>query len=199
MLELDHRPRGMRKIAGFGAVMVLAFSALVPGKLIPDTTKGDVTDLWPDSAWGECDPNLWKHVHGQDNDGIPGPDRLEILAPCITVTGTIVDIQKMNDGDYHVLLKPDLAFLQIRLDRRFEGNKEFHDGNLVTEPVCASEIKDNNVRLEGVCTDFSQKFDIKVGQRVKMTGSYALDRNKDHRESKEWLEIHPITSIRKIK
>lgn len=146
--------------------------------------QGNSNFVIPTSS-SKCDNSLWSHVYD--------PERLQIIEDCITVSGIIKKIEKEKDGDEHVLVKPDPAFFQIRFDPRFQGNIDFQDGNLVTEPVCAVPIEDENVRKQGVCDNFSQHFDLEVGEHVEMTGSFVFDKNPE--ENHEWLEIHPITSI----
>ena len=186
MREIYSAPAKMKQLAGIAGSAFLSAAMIFSGAGSP-SSSGSVRDSYPASAWGKCDPDLWEHVHGKDVDGVPGPDRLQIIKPCKTVAGIIEGIEAQEDGDYHVLLKPDPAHFDILLDPRFKGNIEFQDGNLVTEPICAVP--------KGVCGNFSQEFDIEVGQHVEMTGSYVLDKNEDHPEDQQWLEIHPITSI----
>lgn len=132
---------------------------------------------------GQCDNTLWQHIYS--------PDRLEIIKPCITVSGTIENVEPEPDGDYHVLLKPDPTFFWIRLDPRFKNNIELQNGNLVTEPICANPITDRNIKKQGICDKFFQKFNLKVQQHVTMMGVYVFD------TFHKWLEIHPITLIKK--
>ena len=51
----------------------------------------------------QCDQSLWNYVYH--------PQRLQVLQPCITVTGTIDEIRKEADGDYHV----QFDFQDVRL------------------------------------------------------------------------------------
>lgn len=199
MREIYSSPTKLKQLAGFAGSALLSGSMIFSGAGTSVSTGGSVKDSYPASAWGKCDPDLWKHVHGKDVDGVPGPDRLQIIEPCKTVFGTITDIQIKEDGDKHILLKPDPFEFIVIFDSRFEGNDKFQDGNLVTELMCAFPPRDRNVAAEGVCDDFQQQFDIKVGDHVKVSGSYVYDINKDHENGAKWLEIHPITSIEKIK
>lgn len=194
MREIYSAPTKMKQLAGIAGNAFLSAAMIFSGAG-PPSSSGSVRDYYSGSAWGKCNPDLWKHVHGRDVNGVPGPDRLQIIKPCKTVTGIIEEIEAQEDGDYHVLLRPDPAHFDILLDPRFKGNIDFQDGNLVTEPICAVPILDSN-EVKGVCENFSQEFDIEVGQHVEMTGSYVLDNNEDHPENQQWLEIHPITSIR---
>ena len=192
MREIYSTPTRMKQLAGFAGSAFLSAAMIFSGAGSP-SSSGSVRDSYPASAWGKCDPDLWKHVHGKDVDGVPGPDRLQVIEPCKTVAGIIEGIEAQEDGDYHVLLRPDPAHFDILLDPRFKGNIEFQDGNLVTEPICAVPILDKNIREERVCDNFSQEFDVGTGEHVEMTGSYVFDKNPEGQHG--WLEIHPITSI----
>lgn len=116
---------------------------------------------------GGCDPSLRNHVYS--------PDRLNVVDTCITVQGTIISIEEENDGDAHVLLRPDPEYVDIINDYRFKINVRDQKGALVTEPVPINGIR--------------QDFGLYVGEHVKMTGVYASDTWHNG-----WLEIHPITS-----
>ncbi len=71
-----------------------------------------------------CDQSLWEYVY---NSG-----RLQVLDPCISVTGIVEEIRKEADGDVHIL---------FRLDQQFESllnekNIARQYGDLVLEPIC---------------------------------------------------------------
>lgn len=121
---------------------------------------------------GACDPNLNNYVYT--------PDRLNVIDTCITVTGTIISIEDEDDGDAHILLKPDPEYVEILNNRHFKINIRDQEGALVTETI----------PVDGVRQDFG----LYVGEHVKMTGVYASDTWHNG-----WLEIHPITSAEEIK
>lgn len=199
MREIYSKPTRLKQLAGIAGGVVFALGMSLPGADKADSSHKTVRDLYPESAWRQCDPSLWEHVHGEDLDGVPGPDRLEIINPCKNVFGTIIEIKPQEDGDLHVLLRPDPSQLEITLDPRFRGNVEDQKSSLVIESVCATPIEDERVMEEGVCEDFKQQFEVKIGEHVRMMGSYVYDINKDHENGAKWLEIHPITSIEEVK
>lgn len=132
------------------------------------------------SAPGGCDADLWKYVYNAK--------RLKLVDQCITVSGIIKESSENEDGDHHMLLKPD-AGQQTLINNRNIKSKE---GNLVIEAVCA-----NNTTLKKVgstCEGYVNKVQIpKLGEHVKVTGSYVIDTHNG------WAEIHPITKIDIIK
>ena len=132
-----------------------------------------------------CDMSLWAHVyHGRFPNA---EDRLQIINPCLTVTGTVMTARRENDGDWHVLLDLDAEFRSM-LD---QANSEQQHGYLVLEPICSNPVTQRDTLEEGVCEGFSQTiFDTDLlGKRVAVTGAYVIDMQHG------WTEIHPVTSI----
>jgi hypothetical protein len=123
-----------------------------------------------------CDASLWQHVYH--------PYRLEVINPCILVTGTVQEKRYEKDGDIHVL---------VRLDPRYDSllnrlNVADERGDLVVEPVCEHAV----TQADAVAACRGYASDIAVpspGTRVRVEGSYVLD--QDH----GWMEIHPVTSL----
>ena len=128
----------------------------------------------------DCDPEKWKHVYD--------PDRLQVLDKCKIVTGVIMERNADPDGDEHMLLKLDKG--QNHLLKKKNKNKK--DGCLVIEAVCVNNI--TRKRAMGICNGYANNVWLpKVGDHVKVTGSYVLDSNNG------WTEIHPISKIEKMK
>lgn len=135
-----------------------------------------------------CDMSLWEHVyHGRFANA---EDRLQVINPCMTVTGTVMKARREKDGDWHVLLDLDPEFSSMLN----QANSEQQQGYLVLEPMCSNPVTQPDALGEGVCEDFSQTiFDTDLyGKRVAATGAYVVD--KEH----GWTEIHPVTSIAPI-
>lgn len=136
-----------------------------------------------------CDETLWSHVYH--------PTRLIVKQPCIAVTGTIVDatnghepdgVRHEKDGDTHGWLKVDSQFE----DLLNPGNLSNEGGNLVFEIVCKFNVSQTDAKP--ACTDFSSSISIPpVGSHVEIVGSYVRDTNHA-----QWMEIHPVTSIKVI-
>lgn len=126
-----------------------------------------------------CDPTLWEHVYHKQ--------RLVIVAPCISVTGTIKHIKREADGDDHIqlLLDPgDNALLN-------DLNMTKQHGALVIEPVCQGPVTQADAVT--ACRDFHSEVDVPTKKKTRVTvlGSYVLDQEANH----GWMEIHPVTSI----
>jgi hypothetical protein len=127
-----------------------------------------------------CDQSLWNHVYN--------PSRLQIINPCITVTGTIDKITPEADGDEHIRLKLDPQFSNLINSANIQGQ----DGDLLVEPICVRAVTQPDAF--SACFNFHQNIAIPpIGTHVQITGSYVLD--KQHGG---WAEIHPVTSIVKI-
>jgi len=102
--------------------------------------------------------------------GVYHPQRLQVIEPLKTVSGTVDDIRHESDKDYHINLKLDSQYTSLINAK----NTEYENGDLVVEviPMDADKI--------AIPT---------VGQHITVTGSYVLD--KDH----GWNEIHPAWII----
>ena len=129
-----------------------------------------------DGSSKDCDPGLWKYVYNSD--------RLQVLDKCKSVTGTIVETNADEDGDQHMLLKLEQGEEKLLTER----NMKKKDGNLVIEAVCINNI--TRKKAFGACDGYVNNVQLpKVGDHVKVTGSYVIDSHNG------WAEIHPITSI----
>jgi hypothetical protein len=129
---------------------------------------------------GDCDSTLWKYVY--DNQ------RLKVLDKCKVVTGIIEETNADPDGDQHMLLKLDKG-QQALLTKKNNTKK---GGDLVIEAVCINNI--SRKRAKGACKGYVNKVLLpKKGDHVKVAGSYVIDLHNG------WAEIHPISSIEKLK
>ena len=124
----------------------------------------------------DCDPDLWKYVYN--------PKRLQIIDKCIAVTGIIEESSVNEDGDQHMLLKLDKGHENLLTQKNIKRKA----GRLVIEAVCINKAE---VRKVGnTCAGYINKVHIpKVGDRVKVTGSYVIDTHNG------WGEIHPVSKI----
>ncbi len=124
----------------------------------------------------DCDTSLWEYVYN--------PERLQVIDTCKTVTGVIEESNADEDGDQHMLLKLDSG----QGDLLTKKNIKKKQGNLVIEAVCAN--KTTLAKVGNTCNGYINHIQLpKVGDHVKVTGSYVLDTNNG------WAEIHPITKI----
>jgi hypothetical protein len=129
---------------------------------------------------------------------------------CVEVTGIVWEKPaNEGDGDYHILIKLDSGQLYY-LNQK---NYEYKDSCLVVEPVCA--VKDpkhpGKVKttllyrmlyydLPEVCGGYTNNVYIpKKGEHVKVTGPLIIDEGEYSVVAHGWQEIHPVTSIVKLK
>jgi hypothetical protein len=142
----------------------------------------------PKATAGHCNQALWAHVWS--------PQRLEVLAPCRTVTG-VIDLIRLPepDGDDHINIRLDPG--QQRLIHRpgvqpgspeDYTNTRLQHGDLVTEAICQHRVIQPDAT--SACAGLHGTIRIPpVGTHVEVTGVYVFD--KDH----GWTEIHPISII----
>ena len=125
-----------------------------------------------------CDPSLWNHVYS--------PKRLNQLATCLSVTGTIDESNVDEDGDQHLLLKLDPG--QDTLVNKRNVKKK--SGDIVLEVVCANPTTQK--KPKAACAGYTNPIRLPgVGEHVKATGTYVLDSHNG------WVEIHPVSGFSK--
>lgn len=123
-----------------------------------------------------CTPSLWSHVYD--------PSRLTIVNRCISVTGTVTESSRDDDGDQHFLVKLDPG--QDRLLKKKNMKKK--GGDLVAEIVCANKPKIK--KAKAACAGYSNSVALPtVGAHVTVTGSYVIDTHNG------WAEIHPVSQL----
>jgi len=107
--------------------------------------------------------------------------RLDIIEPCVTITGVVTAVRPILDGDLHLHLRPDPEFAGLLNQKNIQAR----GGNLILEPQCFWAMWRRN--STGSCKNRGYKMHIpKVGTRVRVTGTFVFDR--DH----GWNELHPI-------
>lgn len=120
-------------------------------------------------APGDQDPHVYR------------PARLQVIAPCLRVTGTVLSSSVETDGDIH---------FNVRLDDAYRGllvaGNDFEDGALIIEPVC--QIPPLATDAIRVCAADRTPVDPPpVGQHVFLEGRYVLDL-----QHHAWAELHPL-------
>jgi hypothetical protein len=136
-----------------------------------------------------CDTGLWQRVYHAT--------RLEVIQPCVTVTGVIVDatatqsthrldgVRHEPDGDTHGWIRLDPAFQRL-LD---SGDRLHEGGNLVFEIICHYPVTKPDEAVQK-CRGHVDRTPIPpVGTRVFITGSLVHDNQHG------WNEIHPVSSM----
>jgi hypothetical protein len=145
-------------------------------KSITNNTGSKSPPQAPSSA-ALCDQSLWNHVYH--------PDRLQVINPCVSVTGTIENINTEKDGDFHIRLKLDPEYSSMIN----KSNVAYQRRDLVVEPICQQEVSQSDA--VAACSNFHQNIQVPhIGIHVRVTGSHVLDRQHFN-----WAEIHPATAI----
>jgi len=121
------------------------------------------------------------------------PDRLKIITPCTTVSGTVAVVRSEADGDVHFNLALDAPYAKLIND----GNLSGQDGNLVIEilpadrPGCSPGAAPKaaiGTYDYGTCTGAVVATPA-VNSHVTVTGPYVLDTFHG------WMEIHPAWAV----
>src|SRR6266446_3887298 len=127
----------------------------------------------------QCDQTLWQYVYN--------PGRLQVLNPCISVTGAVEEIRKEADGDVHIRFRLDQQFASLLNEKNISRQQ----GDLVLEPICQGKVRQPDAAEP--CSQYNGPyFEPVVGQRYLVWGAYVHD--ADH----GWNELHPVTSMQLI-
>jgi hypothetical protein len=122
------------------------------------------------------------------------PDRLLVVKPCMTVSGTVRSVTAEADGDTHFDLALDGSFVSLLKPANYTGQHGWLVAEIVPadKPGCvpgqpprpASGTYDY-----GTCTGAGETAP-PIGTHVYVTGPYVLD--EDHGG---WAEIHPVWQV----
>src|SRR5207302_8743258 len=83
----------------------------------------------PQTTDAHCDQTLWQYVYN--------PGRLQILNPCISVTGAVEEVRKEADGDVHILFRLDQQFASLLNEKNISKQQ----GDLVLELICQVKVR----------------------------------------------------------
>lgn len=112
------------------------------------------------------------------------PTRLEVLAGCVYVTGTVAAVRREADGDLHILVALDGRYTSLLRP----ANQGEELGDLVVEPVCVKSVSQADaVAICATDPDPLAPPYPAVGESVWLEGRYVLD--LDHGG---WAELHPL-------
>ncbi|MEP7200111.1 MAG: hypothetical protein ABI874_09855 [Chloroflexota bacterium] len=113
--------------------------------------------------------------------------RLEVLAPCIRVSGVVKSaFVNTSDGDGLIDLAPDEPFKRYLKP----GNMQTMNGNLHLEIVCYGKRPYTQSGVDAVCADNPNPVRDplpKVGQRIWAEGRWVIDLVHD-----DIAELHPL-------
>ena len=133
----------------------------------------------PQTTAIKCNQSLWDYVYN--------PGRLQVLDPCISVTGTVEETRKEADWDVHILFRLDQQFERLLNEK----NISKQHGDLVLEPICQGKVRQADA--DEPCSRYNGPyFEPQIGQRYLVSGAYVHD--ADH----GWNELHPITSMQTV-
>ena len=125
-----------------------------------------------------CNVDLWDHVYEKN--------RLRIIEECTSIEGRVVSLHQSEDGDLHIALDPDAKSV-LNLVNAIHAHR-----TLVVEAVC--DHTPGGEEAMHACTGFhSQIISPTLGDRVRVTGAYVVDRDNG------WTEIHPVSRIESLK
>ena len=164
-------PSGLESLSG-------SFGASISATELPKaTTTPTRKTAEPTQALVDCKPT--------DQDRyVYNPDRLQVGAACVHVSGTVEAVRREADGDLHMLLALDPQYVGLLKP----SNQGEELGDLVIEPVCVKSV--TQLDAEAICAadpdPLSPPFPV-VGQRVWMEGRYVFDL-----EHGGWAELHPL-------
>jgi hypothetical protein len=118
------------------------------------------------------------------HEHVYNPDRLRLIDPCMTITGTVEVIRNEADGDYHILLRLDPAFANLVNN----ANISSQHGDLVLEPVCEIRVSQRDAvqACSGVTPTVPRPA---IGTHYTAIGSYVLDQQHG------WMELHPLWDL----
>lgn len=155
-----------------GAFVAACGPPPVPEPSVTPTSATATPSRPPSASPGACED--FSHVYH--------PDRLKVLAPCVTLTGTIEVIRKEADGDDHILVRLDPG--QDRYINAVNVSKQH--GDLVAEPICENAV--SQADAVGACAGVTHPTPVPpVGSHVAVTGPWVLDQQHG------WYELHPAS------
>lgn len=112
------------------------------------------------------------------------PARLQVVTPCLLVTGTVATIRNEADGDLHILIALDAAYTHLLRP----ANQGEELGDLVVEPVCERTV----TQADAVPTCAGDRDPLaplpgSVGAHIWLEGRYVYDLQHGG-----WAEMHPL-------
>jgi hypothetical protein len=115
------------------------------------------------------------------------PARLQIVAACVRVTGTVLAIRREADGDLHIRVKLDPTYQAMLTTGNQQQCAGAICGLLVVEPVCVDPV----TQADAVTTCAADTDPLsglpQVGQHVWLEGRSVLDTQHG-----SWAELHPL-------
>ena len=155
LLDLDrHQPEVLLRRA---LALSLLFGALISTSCSSGTGSGPAASLSVACPSGDA------------LSGIYSPKRLTVLDTCRWFEGTVLVTDRKDDGDLHILMKPDPG------STKFLNVENVNEGGMVIEIVPGQDLSEPA-----------------VGEHLAIFGTWVLD------EHNGWNEIHPVWAIRSL-
>ena len=178
----------MMRLILVAGLLVAACASPVPApsaspKTSPTTTARATAVASPPTA--ACTGSPTAHVYN--------PDRLKLVAACVTVSGTIELVRAEPDGDFHIRLRVDAGQSCALQPCTNAQNAAAQRGDLVLEPVCENPVTQPDAVT--ACTGYHNPLMVPpAGIRVRVSGPFVLDMSPNH----GWLEIHPLEALTRL-
>jgi hypothetical protein len=125
-----------------------------------------------------CNADLWNRVYEKN--------RLKVIEECTSIEGRVVSLHRSNDGDLHIALDPDTKSV-LNLINAIHAHR-----TMVVEAVC-DHTPEGEEAMHACAGFHSQIIAPALGDRVRVTGAYVVDRDNG------WTEIHPVSRIELLK
>jgi hypothetical protein len=168
----------MKRTRALAVFLVVAACAFLGYRLWhPPQPPGRLAS--PQATAAQCDQNLWQYVYN--------PARLQVLSPCLSVTGAVDEVRNEADGDFHIRFRLDPQFASLLN----QANISSQQGDLVLEPICQGKVTQADAVQP--CKPYAgPHFQPQVGQRYLVWGAHVND------SVHGWNELHPVTSMQPI-
>lgn len=172
------------------ALLLAACASTVPTpspspKTSPTPSATATATAKPSPSAAACTGSPTAHVYN--------PDRLKLIAACVTVSGTIELVRLEPDGDDHIRLRVDSGQSCAGQPCTNARNTAAQRGDLVLEPVCENPVTQPDAVT--ACTGYHNPLMVPpAGTRVRVSGPFVLDMSPNH----GWLEIHPLEALTRL-
>jgi hypothetical protein len=168
----------MKRTRAIALFLVVAVCGFLAGRL-SRPPQPPVRVAAPQATAPQCDQNLWQYVYN--------PARLQVLSPCLSVTGAVDEVRQEADGDFHVRFRLDPQFASLLN----QANILSQQGDLVLEPICQGKVTQADAVQP--CKPYAgPHFQPQIGQRYLVWGAHVND------SVHGWNELHPVTSMQPI-
>jgi hypothetical protein len=169
----------MKRTRAIGLLLVVGVTCAFLAYRLSRTPQPPARVAAPQAITAQCDQALWQDVYH--------PGRLQVLNPCISVTGVVDEARNEPDGDFHIRFHLDPQFASLLNQMNISSQQ----GDLVLEPICQGKVTQADAVQP--CKPYAGPyFQPQVGQRYLVWGAHVTDTVHG------WNELHPVTSMQPI-